>query len=104
MKIDKKNTLNILNSYIKVRENHAGKLLQHSRLETQDFTPFIAESFEKIRIVEDAFLKGVTNRFTKVYPSIEFVQQVAEERSLENKEFCASITCTINNFISNSNN
>lgn len=119
MKIDKKNTLNILNSYVKVRENHAGKLLQHSHLETQDFTSFTAESLEKIRIVEDAFLEGVTSRFSKVYPSIKFVQQVAAllrdgvkillqrvARKLfhENKEFCASTTYTINNFITHSIN
>ena len=110
MKIEKQNTLNILNSYVKVRENHTEKLLQHSRLETQDFTPFTAESFEKIRTIDTTFLEGVTSRFSKVYPSIKFVQQVvaflceciktlfqqvAGERSHENKEFCESITCTI---------
>lgn len=119
MKIDKKALKNILNSHAREHENHAKKLLQRSRLETQDFTPFAAASFEKIRIVEDAFLEVVTSRFFKVYPSIKFVQQVAAllrdcvkillqqiagERSHENKEFCASTACTIKNFIPRLNN
>lgn len=64
MKIDE-NTLKILNSYIKVCENHAEKL-QLALLETQHHVPFTSESFEKISTVDAAFLEVVTSRFAKL--------------------------------------
>jgi len=117
MKIDK-NTLNILKSYIRVCENHAEKL-QLALLETQNHVPFTSESFEKINAVDTSFLKVVTSLFSRMCIRIEFVQQVAAllcdrvkillqqiagERSHENKEFCASTACTIKNFIPRLNN
>lgn len=64
MKIDA-NTLKILNSYVKVCENHAEKL-QLALLETQKHVPFTSESFEKINAVDSAFLEVVTSRFAKL--------------------------------------
>lgn len=119
MKTNKKNTLKILNSYVRVHENHTENLLQRSRLATQDFTSFAATSFEKIRTIDTSFLEVVTSHFAKIYLCIEFVQQLAAllckrikillqqvvgERSHENKEFCAGGACTINNFIPRSIN
>lgn len=108
MKIDKKALKNILNSHAREHENHAKKLLQRSRLETQDFTLFAAASFEKTRAVTVAFLGVLTSHFAKIYFCIGFVQQVAAllhdririllqqvagEKVCE--KICASITCTI---------
>ncbi len=64
MKIDK-NALNILNSYIRVCENHPEKL-QLALLETKNHVPFTSESFEKINAVDTSFLKVATSHFAKI--------------------------------------
>jgi len=64
MKLDE-SKLKILNSYVKVCENHAKKL-EHALLETQHHVPFTPQSLEKINAVDSAFLEVVTSRFAKL--------------------------------------